>query len=90
MGWYRIQGAQGQVKTKIQKLIQSGDYTAALKTARKNRLAVTGRDFIYERPQAGEEDQAAQRMRLTTTPAEVTEPLEVTDNAADEPPLVVE
>lgn len=90
MGWYRIQGAPEQAKKKIQRFIQSADYTAALKTALKNHLTVTGRDFIYERPQGGEENQAAQQMRLIKTPDDVKLPLEVTDNDADQPPLVLE
>jgi hypothetical protein len=90
MGWYGIQGAPEDVKKKIQRLLQSGDYTTALKTALKKNLTVTGRDYIYERPQGGEENQAAEQMRLVKNPDEVKQPLEVTDNAADPPPVVLE
>lgn len=91
MGWYRIEGAPDPIRKKIEKWINSGDYVTALKTALKNGLAVTSRDFIYERAAPAEpETQANGLMRLTKTPAEVTAPLEVTDNAADQLPLVLQ
>jgi hypothetical protein len=91
MGWYQIEGAAGPLKTKLEGLIQRGDYTTALKIAgeEKNHLTVNQRDFIYKQPPGGAETQADALMRLVKTANEVPGPIQILENANNEPLIVV-
>jgi hypothetical protein len=90
VGWYQIEGAVGALKTKLDGLVQRGDYTTALKIAMKENthLKVTQRDFIWKEPPGQPQNQFDALTRLVKAASEVPGPIVVVENASNEPLVV--